>query len=154
MKDVSGCLVVCTSISVASTYGVYKCLYHSWFSIFCEDFFDRGLWPRGLFLVVKFHHHGICNLYGLCNGYVAFITFTIVSSFLLVLNYFGDVMVSMFTSSVVDRGFERRSCQNHWYLLILRWGCSITAKSKDYLAPNQDNVSEWSEMSIRGLLFQ
>ena len=27
-------------------------------------------------------------------------------------------------------------------------------KSKDWLAHNQDNVSEWGDMSIRGLLFQ
>jgi hypothetical protein len=27
-------------------------------------------------------------------------------------------------------------------------------KSKDWLARNQDNVSEWGDMSIHGLLFQ
>jgi hypothetical protein len=27
-------------------------------------------------------------------------------------------------------------------------------KSKDWLARNQNNVSEWGDMSIRGLLFQ
>jgi hypothetical protein len=27
-------------------------------------------------------------------------------------------------------------------------------KSKDWLARNQDNVSEWGDISIRGLLFQ
>jgi hypothetical protein len=27
-------------------------------------------------------------------------------------------------------------------------------KRKDWLARNQDNVSEWGDMSIRGLLFQ
>ena len=27
-------------------------------------------------------------------------------------------------------------------------------KSKEWLAQNQDNVSEWGDMSIRGLLFQ
>ena len=27
-------------------------------------------------------------------------------------------------------------------------------KSKDWLDRNQDNVSEWGDMSIRGLLFQ
>jgi hypothetical protein len=59
------------------------------------------------------HHHSICNLYGIYNGYVAFITFMIVSLFHLVLNCIGDVMVSMQASSVVDRGFEPRSCQNH-----------------------------------------
>jgi ABC-type proline/glycine betaine transport system substrate-binding protein len=31
---------------------------------------------------------------------------------------------------------------------------TLQRKSKDWLAWNQDNVSEWGEMSIRGLLFQ
>jgi hypothetical protein len=30
----------------------------------------------------------------------------------------------------------------------------LRRKSKDWLARNQDNVSEWSNMYIRGLLFQ
>jgi len=30
---------------------------------------------------------------------------------------------------------------------------SLIRKSKDWLARNQDNVSEWSDMSTRGLLF-
>jgi hypothetical protein len=30
----------------------------------------------------------------------------------------------------------------------------MRSKSKDWLALNQDNVSEWSDMSIRRLLFQ
>ena len=30
----------------------------------------------------------------------------------------------------------------------------LRIKSKDWLARNQDNVSKWSDMSIRGLLFQ
>jgi len=31
---------------------------------------------------------------------------------------------------------------------------SLMSKSTDGLARNQDNVSEWSDMSMRGLLFQ
>ena len=31
---------------------------------------------------------------------------------------------------------------------------AFTRKDKDCLARNQDNVSEWGEMSIHGLLFQ
>jgi len=31
---------------------------------------------------------------------------------------------------------------------------ALRSKSKDWLARNQNNVSEWSDMSIRGLLFQ
>ena len=31
---------------------------------------------------------------------------------------------------------------------------ALRSKSKDWLAQNQNNVSEWSNMSIRGLLIQ
>ena len=31
---------------------------------------------------------------------------------------------------------------------------ALRRKSKDWLARNQDNVSEWGDMSIRGLLLQ
>ena len=31
---------------------------------------------------------------------------------------------------------------------------TLRRKSKDWLALNQDDVSEWGDMSIRGLLFQ
>jgi hypothetical protein len=30
---------------------------------------------------------------------------------------------------------------------------ALRRKSKDWLARNQDNMSEWGDMSIRGLLF-
>jgi hypothetical protein len=67
-------------------------------------------------------------------------------------------MVSVLASSVVDRGFEHRSGQTKVY----KYGiCCFTAKhaalrrkSKDWLARIQNNVSEWSDMSTRGLLFQ
>ena len=67
-------------------------------------------------------------------------------------------MDSVLTSSAVDRGFELRSAQTKDYIIGM---CCFPAKhaalrrnSKDWLAQNQDNVSEWGEMSIRGLLFQ
>ena len=67
-------------------------------------------------------------------------------------------MVSFLASSTVDRGFETRSCQTKDYKIGI---CCFSAnhavlisKSKDWLARNQKNVSEWSDMSISGLLFQ
>jgi hypothetical protein len=67
-------------------------------------------------------------------------------------------MISVLASSVVDRGFEPWSGQTKDYNIGI---CCFSAKhaalrrkSKDWLAQNQDNVSEWSEMSIHGLLFQ
>ena len=67
-------------------------------------------------------------------------------------------MVSVLASSAVDREFEPRSSQTKDYTIGI---CCFSAKhaalwrkSKDWLARNQNNVSEWSVMSTRGLLFQ
>ena len=67
-------------------------------------------------------------------------------------------MVSVLASSVVDRGFEPLSGQTKDYKIGI---CCFSAKhaalrrkSKDWMARNQNNVSEWSDMSISGLLFQ
>ena len=64
----------------------------------------------------------------------------------------------MMSSSVVDRGFEPRSGQTKDYTSGI---CCFSAmhillrrKSKDWLVRNQDNVSEWSDMSISVMLFQ
>jgi hypothetical protein len=70
----------------------------------------------------------------------------------------GGVMVSVFASSALDRGFEPQSGQTKDYKLGM---CCFSAKhaalrrnSKDWLARNQNNVYEWSGMSTRGQLFQ
>ena len=67
-------------------------------------------------------------------------------------------MVSVLASSAVDRGFEPRSDQTKDYAIGI---CCFSAKHaalrrkiKDWLARTQDNVSEWSDMSTRGQLFQ
>ena len=67
-------------------------------------------------------------------------------------------MVSMPASSAVDRGFEPLSGQTKYYEIGI---CCFSAKhavlrskSKDWLARNQNNVFEWSDMSTCGLLFQ
>ena len=54
--------------------------------------------------------------------------------------------------STVDREFESRSGQTKDNKMGKH--AALRRKSKDWLAPNQNNVSEWSDMSIRGLLFQ
>jgi hypothetical protein len=61
-------------------------------------------------------------------------------------------MVGMFTSSAVDCVSEPRSAQTKHYKIDI---CCFTTKhaalrrkTKDWLAQNQDNVSEWSDMSI------
>ena len=67
-------------------------------------------------------------------------------------------MISVVASSEVDHGFELRSGQTKDYKIGF---CCFSArhialrrKSKDWMSRNQDNVSEWEEMSIHGLLFQ
>jgi len=65
----------------------------------------------------------------------------------------------MLASGTVDRGFEPRSGQNKDYKIGI---CCFAAKHAalfrreraDWLARNQDSVSEWGDMSIRELLFQ
>jgi hypothetical protein len=67
-------------------------------------------------------------------------------------------MVRVLASSVVDPGFEPRSGQTKDNKIGI---CCFSAKhvalrrkSKDRLTQNQNNVFEWGDMSIRGLLFQ
>jgi hypothetical protein len=68
-------------------------------------------------------------------------------------------MVKVLPSSMVDRWLlESRSGQTLDYEIGI---CCLSAnhiaikrKSKDWLARNQDNMSGWDDMSIRGLLFQ
>ena len=67
-------------------------------------------------------------------------------------------MVSVLASSAVSRGFEPRWGQTKDYKIGICCFSSehaaLRRKSKDWLAQNQDNVSEWSDMSTRELLFQ
>ena len=67
-------------------------------------------------------------------------------------------MVSVLASSAIDRGFDPRSGQTKDYKIGIYCfsakQAALRRKSKDWLARNQDNVSEWGDMSIRGLLFQ
>ena len=74
------------------------------------------------------------------------------------MNCICGIMVSVLASSVIDHGFEPRSGQTKDYKVVI---CCFSAKhaalrrkSKDWLARNQNNVSEWSDMSTRRLLFQ
>jgi hypothetical protein len=60
--------------------------------------------------------------------------------------------------SVVDRAFKPRSDQTKDYKIGICCSSAkhvaLRRKSKDWLALNQNNVSEWGDMSIRELLFQ
>ena len=68
-------------------------------------------------------------------------------------------MVSVLASIAVDRGFEHRSGQTKDYKIGMcyfsaKHAVLLRRKNKDWLTRNQNNVSEWSDMSIHGLLFQ
>ena len=70
----------------------------------------------------------------------------------------GGVMVNVVVSSAVDRGSETRSGQTKDYNIGI---CCFSAKhtalksmSKDWLTKNQNNMFEWGDMSICGLLYQ
>ena len=67
-------------------------------------------------------------------------------------------MVSVLALSAVNRGFEPRSGQTKDYKIGIRCfsakHVALRSKSKDWLARNQNNLSEWGDMSIRRLLFQ
>ena len=67
-------------------------------------------------------------------------------------------MVSVLVSSAVDHGFEPWSGQTKDFKIGI---CCFSAKhtelrrkNKNWLARNQNNVCEWSEMSTHRLLFQ
>ena len=79
---------------------------------------------------------------------------SILFKLLLCFNRISGVMVSVLAPSAVDRRFEPRSDQTKDYEIVI---CCFSAKyaalrskSKDWLARNQNNVSEWSHMSTRG----
>ena len=67
-------------------------------------------------------------------------------------------MISVLASRAVYSGFQPPSSQTKNYRIgICCFSTKHTAlrrKSKDWLAQDQDNVSEWGDMSTRGLLFQ
>jgi hypothetical protein len=67
-------------------------------------------------------------------------------------------MVSLLTLSVVDRGFEAWSDQTEDFKIgnscFSSKHAALRRKSKDWLAQNQNNVSEWNDMFTRRLLFQ
>ena len=67
-------------------------------------------------------------------------------------------MVSVLASSAVDRGFEPRSGYTKDYTIGICYFSAkhavLRRKGKYWLARNQNNVYEWSDMSTHGLLLQ
>ena len=67
------------------------------------------------------------------------------------MNHIGCLMVSMPTLTTVDHGIESRSGHNDYKINICCFSkhSALRSKSEDWLVKNQNNVSEWSNMSIR-----
>ena len=74
------------------------------------------------------------------------------------MNHISSVIVSVLASSVVDRGFEHLSGQTKDYKIGICYfstkHAALRSKSKNWLARNQDNVSEWAICLPHGQLFQ
>ena len=85
-----------------------------------------------------------------------FIPTDIYDMFQMPMNRISGVIVSMLASSAVDHGFESRSGQTKDYEIGIccfsTKHAALRRKSKDWLAWNQDNVSEWGNMSVRELV--
>ncbi len=66
-------------------------------------------------------------------------------------------MVSVLVLCAVDLWFEHRSGKPNDYAIGMYCfsakHAALKKKSKDWLDRNQDNVSEWGGIHIRGLLF-
>ena len=80
------------------------------------------------------------------------------TQFLYIVHRICGATVSMLASNGVDCGFEHMSVQTKDYgIHIYCFSAKHTAlrrKSKDWLAHNQDNVSEWIDIATIGPLFQ
>jgi hypothetical protein len=73
-------------------------------------------------------------------------------------NCIGGAMVSVLASSMVNHRFNSRLGQTKEYKIGMCCfsvkHAALRRKNKDWLVWNQDNLSEWDDMSICGLLFQ
>ena len=70
----------------------------------------------------------------------------------------GVEMDSVLASNAVGREFEIRSGDTKDYNICIccftAKHAELTSKSKTWLARNQDNVSEWGDMSVREFLLR
>jgi hypothetical protein len=68
-------------------------------------------------------------------------------------NHVCGVIVSVFVSNVIDRGPKVKH-KTMKFVFAPSPRSTFRYKSEDSLARNQNNVSEWSDVCTRGLLFQ
>ena len=70
------------------------------------------------------------------------------------MNRIGGVFVSVLTSSAVDRGSGQTKDYKIGICCFSAKHAALRSNGKDWLARNRNNVSEWSNISTHGLLFQ
>ena len=110
--------------------------------------------------VSKFPKFGKTTSHDQCKVFVIFIRSNSLLPYNLHVlgpNHIGGVIVSLLASIAVYPGFELQSSQTIYTCYYIKIGiCCLSAmhtvlrcKSKDCLAQNHDNVSEWNYMSIR-----
>jgi hypothetical protein len=74
------------------------------------------------------------------------------------MNRIDGIHVIVLASSVIECGFEPRLGQTKPKQIDI--GCfstrqaALRSKNKDWMTQNQDDVSKWSDLSTRRLLFQ
>jgi hypothetical protein len=92
------------------------------------------------------------------HGFIGGVMVSVLASSAVDLGFIGGVIVSLLASSAVDHVFEHCSGQTKDYKIGIccfsTKHAALRSKNKDWLAQNQNNVSEWGNMSTRGLLFQ
>jgi hypothetical protein len=64
------------------------------------------------------------------------------------INHTNGVMVSVLATSAVDRGFEQTKDNKIGICCFSAKHAALRRKRKDWLARNQNNVSEWSDKNV------
>ena len=81
------------------------------------------------------------------RGFIGGVTVSMLASSAVDHGFIGGVTVSMLASSAVDRGFEPRLGRTKdnkiGICCFSAKHAALRSKSKDWLAQNQNNVSEW-----------
>jgi hypothetical protein len=103
-----------------------------------------------------YHFYFVCSFL-IVSAFVHFVSICLFVGPKLYPNRIDGVMVSVLASSAVGCGFESRSNQTKDYRIGMCCFCTkhaaLRSKNKYWLARNEDNVCEWSDMSTNRVLF-
>ena len=92
------------------------------------------------------------------RGFIGGVMVSMLSSSAVDRGFIGGVMVSVLASSAVDRGFKPRSCQMKdckiGICCFSAMHAALRRKSKDWLARNQNNVSESTSLCSFSLMLR